>query len=41
MIGKQITYTTRKDKVLAASCQGDVDCGKSGKVDRDGETTGA
>jgi len=33
MIGKQITYTTRKDKVLAASCQGDVDCGKSDEVD--------
>ncbi|MCX5741066.1 MAG: hypothetical protein NT062_01050 [Proteobacteria bacterium] len=32
-IGKQITYTTEKANVLAASCQGDVDCGKSDQVD--------
>ena len=33
LIGKQVTYTTEKAKVLAASCQGDVDCGKSDEVD--------
>lgn len=33
LIGRRITYTTSKANVLAASCQGDVDCGKSDSVD--------
>ena len=33
LIGKSIVYTTEKANVLAASCQGDVDCGKSDQVD--------
>jgi len=33
LIGKQVTYTTEKANVLAASCEGDVDCGKSDEVD--------
>lgn len=33
LIGKQVTYKTKKANVLAASCQGDVDCGKSDEVD--------
>lgn len=33
LIGKQIVYTTEKANVLAESCQGDVDCGKSDQVD--------
>lgn len=33
LIGKSIVYTTEKANVLAESCQGDVDCGKSDQVD--------
>ena len=33
LIGKQVTSKTKKANVLAASCQGDVDCGKSDEVD--------
>lgn len=33
LIGKPVTYTTKKAKVLAASCEGDMDCGKSDEVD--------
>lgn len=33
LIGKAIVVTTKKENVLAASCQGDVDCGKSDEVD--------
>lgn len=33
LIGKKVTYSTEKAKVLAASCQGDMDCGKSDVVD--------
>jgi hypothetical protein len=33
LIGKQVTYTTKRGKVLAASCEGNVDCGKSDDVD--------
>ncbi len=33
LIGKRITFTTEKANVLAAECQGDVDCGKSDQVD--------
>ncbi len=33
LIGKRVTFTTEKQNVLAASCQGDVDCGKSDQVD--------
>ncbi len=32
-VGKHITYETRKENVLAASCQGNMDCGKSDVVD--------
>jgi len=41
LIGKQVTYKTQKAKVLAASCQGDVDCGKSDEVDLIVELTAA
>lgn len=33
LIGKKVTFKTKKANVLAASCQGDVDCGKSDEVD--------
>lgn len=33
LIGKKITYTTKKANVLAAECEGDVGCGKSDEVD--------
>lgn len=33
MIGTRVTYTTEKANVLAAACEGDVDCGKSDQVD--------
>ncbi|MBX3160527.1 MAG: hypothetical protein KF773_31470 [Deltaproteobacteria bacterium] len=33
LIGKKVTYTTKKANVLAASCEGNVDCGKSDEVD--------
>jgi hypothetical protein len=33
LIGKRVTYKTKKAKVLAASCEGNVDCGKSDDVD--------
>ena len=33
LIGKHVTFKTEKQNVLAASCQGDVDCGKSDQVD--------
>lgn len=41
MIGKRVTYKTKKANVLAASCQGDVDCGKSDEVDLVVEVTAA
>lgn len=33
LIGKKVTFTTEKQNVLAASCEGNVDCGKSDQVD--------
>lgn len=33
LIGQRVTWTTRKASVLAAACEGDVDCGKSDEVD--------
>jgi hypothetical protein len=33
LIGKKITYTTKKANVLAAECEGNMDCGKSDEVD--------
>jgi len=33
LIGKPVRLKTRKAKVLAASCEGDMDCGKSDEVD--------
>ena len=33
LVGQRVTVTTRKANVLAASCQGDVDCGQSDEVD--------
>ncbi len=33
LIGKAVTWTTRTANVLAESCQGDVDCGKSDEVE--------
>ena len=33
LIGQRVTWTTEKANVLAASCEGDVDCGKSDEVD--------
>jgi len=33
LLGKRIAYTTRPASVLAASCQGDLDCGESDHVD--------
>ncbi|MBK9032416.1 MAG: hypothetical protein IPL61_14085 [Myxococcales bacterium] len=33
LIGQRVTVTTRKANVLAASCEGDMDCGKSDEVD--------
>lgn len=33
LIGKRVRYTTRRARVLAASCQGNADCGKSDEVD--------
>jgi len=33
LIGQRVTWTTTKANVLAASCEGDVDCGKSDEVD--------
>ena len=33
LIGQRVTWTTQKANVLAASCEGDVDCGKSDQVD--------
>ncbi len=41
LIGKRVFYRTKKAKVLAASCQGDVDCGKSDEVDLIYEITAA
>ena len=41
LIGKKVTYRAKKAKVLAASCQGDVDCGKSDEVDVIYEITAA
>ncbi len=41
MIGKKVTYKTKKANVLAASCQGDMDCGKSDEVDLIVEITAA
>ena len=39
--GKKVTYKAKKANVLAASCQGDVDCGKSDSVDLIYEITAA
>lgn len=33
LIGKRVTWTTKTASVLAESCQGDVDCGKSDQVE--------
>lgn len=33
LIGQPVTWTTRPAKVLAAACEGDMDCGKSDDVD--------
>lgn len=33
MIGKRVTYTTERAKVTAASCAGNIDCGKTDIVD--------
>ena len=33
LVGKRVTFTTAKQNVLAASCEGNVDCGKSDEVD--------
>ena len=33
LIGQRVTWTTEKAKVLAADCEGDVDCGRSDEVD--------
>jgi len=41
LAGKKVTYRTEKANVLAASCQGDVDCGKSDRVDLIIEITAA
>ncbi|GMV21065.1 MAG: hypothetical protein AMXMBFR57_10140 [Acidimicrobiia bacterium] len=32
LVGKRVTLTWEEGNVLAAECQGDVDCGKSEKV---------
>ena len=41
LIGKAVSYRTEKANVLAESCQGDVDCGKSDQVDMIVELTAA
>lgn len=33
LIGAQVTYRTERANVLAASCEGDIDCGESDEVD--------
>lgn len=33
LIGQRVTITRERASVLAASCQGDVDCGQSDQVD--------
>ncbi len=33
LIGKAVVFTTKVENVLAASCQGDMDCGKSDSVE--------
>ena len=33
LIGQQVTFTTERASVLAASCEGDMDCGKSDQVE--------
>ncbi|HVV84676.1 MAG TPA: hypothetical protein VHE35_16535 [Kofleriaceae bacterium] len=33
LIGKRVTWTTTKQSVLAAECEGDESCGKSDEVD--------
>ncbi len=33
LIGRRVTYTTEPASVLAASCEGNPDCGKSDQVD--------
>ena len=33
LVGQRVTWTTAKANVLAASCEGDMDCGKSDEVD--------
>ena len=33
LVGRRVTWTTEKSNVLAASCEGDMDCGKSDQVD--------
>ena len=33
LIGQLVTWTTKTASVLAESCQGDMDCGKSDQVE--------
>ncbi len=33
LVGKRITFETRKERVMAASCEGDPECGESETVD--------
>ena len=33
LIGKAVVFTTQVENVLAASCQGDMDCGQSDSVE--------
>ena len=33
LIGKPVVFTTKVENVLAASCEGDMDCGKSDSVE--------
>jgi hypothetical protein len=33
LIGQAVTWTTEKGNVLAAECEGDMDCGKSDEVE--------
>ena len=33
LVGQRVTWTTHKDTVLAADCEGDMDCGRSDEVD--------
>ncbi|MEQ9365810.1 MAG: SH3 domain-containing protein [Leptospirales bacterium] len=33
LVGKRVTFKTRKERVMAASCEGDPECGESETVD--------